>query len=69
MASFPVLAGIDCLTLLVDHDLPDKNGKQRGQQDSATCAARWRHAGREVLRLIADRPGDDLNDVIMRGAA
>jgi hypothetical protein len=69
MACFPVLAGIECLTLLVDNDFPDTHGKRRGQHDAGVCAARWQAAGREVLRLMSERAGEDLNDCVMRGVA
>jgi CHC2 zinc finger/Toprim domain len=60
MESFPVLAGIEALTLLVDNDA---NG--RGQKAAATCAARWSAAGREVTRLAPKIQGADFNDVVI----
>ena len=54
IAAFPVLPGIECLTILAEHD--DANAKA-----THACAARWHAAGREVL---INRPivGKDLND-------
>jgi hypothetical protein len=60
MASFPVLAGIRTLTLLVDND---KNGA--GQKAAAECARRWVAAGREVIRLTPRKLGADFNDIVM----
>jgi CHC2-type zinc finger protein/Toprim domain-containing protein len=51
MKRFPVLPGIQALTLVVDNDAPDK----RGQEAAAACAQRWQHAGREVTRLTPRR--------------
>jgi putative DNA primase/helicase len=64
MAKFPVLPGIECLTLLVDHD---KSGA--GQRAAMECAGRWNMADREVIRLIPINPGQDFNDLISEGAA
>jgi hypothetical protein len=64
MAKFPVLPGIEVLTLLVDHD---ESGA--GQRAAMECAGRWTMADREVVRLIPDNPGEDFNDVVLRGAA
>jgi hypothetical protein len=65
MAAFPVLPGIEALTLLVDHDA---NGA--GQDAAAACARRWLAAGREVIRLTPTTVGADFNDIVIkRGAA
>ena len=54
---FPVLAGVEALTLLVDHD----DGGQRGAEK---CATRWAAAGREVTRLTPRTAGADFNNLI-----
>jgi hypothetical protein len=54
MAAFPVLPGIESLTLLVDHD---EGGD--GQNAAAKCTSRWTAAGREVVRLTPKLPGAD----------
>ncbi len=64
MAKFPVLPGIDALTLLVDHDEPDQHGRRAGQDAAAECARRWSEAGREVIRLTPTKLGYDFNDVV-----
>jgi len=58
MAAFPLLAGVQALTLLVDHD--EKGGGERAAEQ---CARRWCDAGGEVIRLM---PGDlgDFNDLV-----
>lgn len=57
-AAFPVLRGIECLTLLAEHD----DASERAVE---ACASRWHSAGREVL---IDRPiatgAKDLNDAL-----
>jgi putative DNA primase/helicase len=56
IARFPVLAGIDCLTILADAD-------DAGLQAAATCAARWRATGPEVRVLAPTCAGADINDI------
>jgi hypothetical protein len=59
LENFPVLAGIEALTILVD---ADRNG--RGQNAAKQCAERWADAGREVTRLTPRDLGTDFNDLI-----
>jgi putative DNA primase/helicase len=58
---FPVLSGIECLTIIVDND-----ASGTGQRAALECSSRWTIAGREVFRVIPDRSGDDMNDVVER---
>jgi len=60
IAKFPVLGGIEALTLLAEHD----GANARAVEE---CASRWHAAGREVT-IIEPTIGKDLNDAI-RGAA
>jgi hypothetical protein len=60
---FPVLAGIEALTILVDIE---ESGA--GRRVAEICAARWRRAGREVIRLVP-RAAGDFNDIIAREIA
>jgi hypothetical protein len=60
MGQFPVLAGIECLTLFADHD---ENGA--GERAARVTEARWIGAGREVRILCAKTIGHDLNDALM----
>jgi putative DNA primase/helicase len=61
LRSFPVLSGVECLTIIVDND---ENGT--GQQAALECSKRWIDGGQEVFRIVPERTGDDLNDVIQR---
>jgi putative DNA primase/helicase len=56
---FPVVPGIECLTIIVDHD---ESGT--GQRATLDCSSCWTSAGREVFRVIPDRCGQDMNDVV-----
>jgi putative DNA primase/helicase len=60
VASFPVLNGIECLTLLSENDAASPRAIE-------ACAARWHSAARGVL---INRPigGKDLNDVLPAAA-
>jgi hypothetical protein len=60
MAKFPVLSGIDALTLVADND---ESGA--GQAAANACFCRWTAAGREVWTVISDMPGTDMGDVIL----
>jgi hypothetical protein len=63
---FPVLAGIDCLTIIVDNDDADQHGRRAGPDAAAECSARWTAAGREVRRVVPKLIGSDMADVIRR---
>jgi phage/plasmid primase-like uncharacterized protein len=65
LKKFPILSGIEILTVLVDNDLPDQRGRRAGQEAAAKCAARWSEAGREVIRLTPNVAGTDFNDLVM----
>jgi hypothetical protein len=56
--TFPVLAGIEALTILSD---ADANG--RGQRAARRCAERWAAAGREVT-ILTPRQLGDFNDMV-----
>jgi putative DNA primase/helicase len=62
LAAFPILAGIESITILVDHDVSGT-----GQRAALRCSSRWTDAGREVFRLVPRKPGEDIND-LLRGA-
>jgi hypothetical protein len=59
MRSFPVLDGIDALTIIVDHD---ENGA--GQAAASECFDRWTAARREVWCVLPDGVGVDMNDIV-----
>lgn len=58
MAAFPVLTGIEAITIAADHD---KSGT--GQAAAQACARRWHDAGREVRIVLPPTPGQDMADV------
>jgi hypothetical protein len=60
LESFPVLSGIEAITILVDND-----ASGTGQKAAAKCAALWKAAGREVTRLTPKISGSDFNDVVI----
>jgi putative DNA primase/helicase len=58
--AIPVIAGVERLIVLVDHDV---NGV--GQAAAQRCEDRWTGAGCTVVQLTPDEPGADFNDLIM----
>jgi hypothetical protein len=62
IANFPVLAGVESLTLLQEND----GGKS--QMACEKCAQRWYEAGREVI-INTSNIGKDLNDALMDRAS
>ncbi len=63
LKNFPVLAGIECLTVLVDHD-----ASGTGQRAALECSARWTDAGCEVRRVLPNQAGKDFNDIVLARA-
>jgi hypothetical protein len=63
MAKFPVLLGVEALTVIVDHD-----ANAAGERAARELEARWLDAAREVRLLRSDDYGD-LNDIIAGDAA
>jgi hypothetical protein len=55
LAGFPVLSGIEALTIIADHD-------SEGLLAAKQCGRRWRDAGREVRRWVPPKAGQDFND-------
>jgi Toprim domain/CHC2 zinc finger len=64
LKNFPLLNGVECLSIIVDNDLPDKNGKQAGQEAALECSQRWIATGREVRRVMPRRQGADMADLV-----
>jgi putative DNA primase/helicase len=60
--NFPVLSGIECLTILVDQDAT-------GRAAAMECSRRWTVAGREVFRVVPNSDGADIADVVSGRAA
>jgi phage/plasmid primase-like uncharacterized protein len=59
LEDFPVLPGIEALTILADCD-----ASGRGQEAAERCAERWADAGREVTVLTPRELGADMNDLV-----
>lgn len=57
IAAFPVLSGIEALTIFADND-----SSSAGERSAQACAARWRAAGRECRIFMADEVGVDFAD-------
>jgi Toprim domain len=57
IASFPMLGGVECLTLLQEND-------EASARACEACATRWHAAAREVI-LITPKAGKDINDIII----
>jgi hypothetical protein len=67
IASFPVLSGIECLTILTDNDKANaKTGKTPGQNAAKECSQRWTDAGCEVRRIVPNTVGEDIADIVQR---
>jgi putative DNA primase/helicase len=61
IADFPVLGGIECLTILVENDAPSERA-------AVLCTARRQKAGREVLHARS-LYGSDASDAVRRKAS
>jgi putative DNA primase/helicase len=62
MAKMTVVSGIECITILADHD--DNGAGERAAQE---LEQRWLEAGREAIVITPLAPGD-FNDITMRVA-
>ena len=60
LSRFPVLPGIECLTVFADHD-------EAGIKAALAVGRRWKQAGREVSLLRPPVPGQDFNDLLRAG--
>lgn len=64
LARFPVLPGIDCLSIFADNDASGTGGNAANQ-----CAEGWTAAGRECVIWMPPNIGADFNDLSGRIAA
>ena len=64
MAAFPVLDGIESLSLFADND-----ARGTGLQAAETCAKRWRADGREAGIVMPTETDTDWNDIGREGQA
>jgi putative DNA primase/helicase len=70
LAALPALPGVECLTILADHDRPNpRTGKRPGPEAAGECARRWLAAGAEVRVWRSPAEGEDFNDFVAAGAA
>jgi hypothetical protein len=74
MRTFPLLAGLDCLTLFPDNDTAKRRSDGTlfypGQDAAAACAERLLAKGLpEVAAIIPPAAGSDWNDATGRAAA
>ena len=60
IATFPVLPGLETLTILAETGAPSEQAIQ-------TCGWRWHKAGRRV-RIVRPDVGSDMNDVLIASA-
>jgi len=63
MANFPVLLGIEALTLFADND-----ASGTGWAAATACADRWLAGGLECSVWTPPNRGDDFNDILGRTA-
>jgi hypothetical protein len=67
IATFPVLSGVECLTILTDNDKANAvTGKTPGQDAAKECSQRWTESGCEVRRIVPNMVGDDIADIVER---
>jgi hypothetical protein len=64
LENFPPLSAIEHLTILVDADHADKNGKHAGQHAADACTRRWQQAGRHITQVIPNVLGTDFADIV-----
>jgi putative DNA primase/helicase len=72
LAAFPVLPGLDGMTVLVDHDRPNpKTGRRAGHEAALAVIERYTAAGFEPARdlkvILPPIEGDDVADLVKRG--
>jgi hypothetical protein len=63
LENFPVLSGIESLTVFADND-----ASGTGQRAANECGRRWHAAGREVTITISDKVGADMADELSEAA-
>lgn len=72
LAGFPVLTGIECLSIFADNDKAKLQGgrlRQAGNEAAMQCALRWSDEGHEAVIWTPPDIGTDFNDVAARAAA
>jgi putative DNA primase/helicase len=70
IAKFPVLPGIEALTIVADRDpINARTRKRTGTAAAERCTARWTQAGVEVRLWESETEGADFNDLAREVAA
>jgi hypothetical protein len=64
LRSFPVIDGIESLTLMVDNDPADQRGRRAGDEVATECWRRSKDAGREVQAYTTNKPDTDIADIV-----
>jgi putative DNA primase/helicase len=62
LEKFPVLAGVECLSIVADNDAA-------GMTAARECGERWATSGAKAWIVKPAHPGTDLNDMLIRGVA
>jgi putative DNA primase/helicase len=67
IANFPVLSGIECLTIIADNDKVNPfTGRTPGQIAARECSQRWTGSGIAVRRVTPTATGEDMADIVHR---
>jgi hypothetical protein len=71
LAAFPVLHGIEGITILCDHDRPNaKTGRRAGHEATLELIRRYSEAGfdpkRDVRVIMPPTEGEDVNDLVRK---
>ena len=72
MKAFPVLPGIESLSIFANNDLPKLQGgqlHQAGNEAAHACAARWVANDREASIWLPPSIGSDFNNLVEKDAA
>jgi len=71
LAAFPVLPGIEGLTILVDHDKPNpQTGRRAGIDAALELVERYAEAGfdpkQDIKVILPSTEGEDVNDIVLK---
>ncbi|WP_133254695.1 toprim domain-containing protein [Mesorhizobium delmotii] len=72
LAGFPVLPGVECLSIFADNDRAKMQAgrlRQAGNEAARKCADTWAADGRESIIWTPPNIGTDFNDISRRAAA
>ena len=66
MEDFPVLAGVECLTIIADNDRKTPGEIAGGDKAARAACQRWADAGRRAVKKTPKILGEDANDILRR---